>query len=128
LLVLDSITKIAAFVDRESSGDSFFASMAKLTRLCEGAVRYGERRISVIATSELNKDREALGRRITYASSLQVNLMADKDQPDLVNISIPKARYSKKCGAFGPFMHNWRRHRLEKIGGVESEYREKEAW
>jgi len=119
LIVLDSLTKIAAFIDEAQSDTSFFAAMAKLTRMAEAAVRFGERRIAVVATSELNRDRQALGRRVTYAASLQIDLMADKQQPDLVSISIPKGRYSGRTQrALGPYMQEWRRHRLRLIGSA----------
>jgi hypothetical protein len=129
LIVLDSMTKAAAFIDQGREAHSFFDAMAKLTRLCEGAVRFGEQRIAVIATSELNRDREALGRRITYAASLQVNLMADKSQPDLVQISIAKGRYSAKRAPFGPFLHDWRQHRMRLLGEVaQPQHVERDGW
>lgn len=125
LIVLDSITKIAAYIDEAQTDNSFFRAMARLTRMAEAAVRFGERRIAVVATSELNKDRQAIGRRITYAASLEIDLMADKDQPDLVRVSIPKARYSARpAQPFGPYLHDWRRHRLRLIGSATREARE----
>lgn len=112
LIVIDSLTKVAAFTDQGDGGHSFFAAMAKLTRLCEAAVRFGERRIATVVTSELNKDRESLGRRITYASSLEVRISQAKDDPRAIYVSIPKARYSKKSSLFGPFEYDWDSHRL----------------
>ena len=126
LFVIDSITKAASYIDRGDGQYSLFDAMSQLVRLGEACVRNGERRISVVMTSELNKDREALGRRVTYAASLQINMMQEKEQPDLVQISIPKARYGAKQPAFGPYMHYWRRHRLGLIGSIKREELEKE--
>jgi hypothetical protein len=129
LVVMDSVTKIAAFVDRAERDGSFLNVLSKLVRLGESAVRHGERRIAVLMTSELNREGAALGRRITYSASLQVNLMQDKQQPDLVQISIAKGRNSSKKAAFGPYMQDWRRHRLARIGArPEAEAREEDRY
>lgn len=117
-LVLDSLTKVAAFIDRSGNEFSLFDSMMKLVRLGEQAVRIGEHRIAVLMTSELNKDGAVLGRRATYSSSLDVRMMADKKQPDLVYLAIPKARHSGKRGQWGPYMQDWRNHRLEPLFGA----------
>jgi hypothetical protein len=127
LLVVDSLTKCAAFVDRGERFNSLFDAMSRLIRLGEAAVRYGDRRIAVLMTSELNREGAALGRRITYAASLQVNLMQDKTQPDLVQISVAKGRSSSKRPAFGPFMQDWRRHRLMRVGAPTPIEREAES-
>jgi len=124
LIVLDSITKAAAYIDHGNGPHSLFEAMNALTRMGEGAVRFGDKRIAVLMTSELNKDGAALGRRITYSASLQVNMMQDKDDPDLVYVSVPKGRYSAKVKAFGPFMQDWRRNRLSLLSVRTPEERE----
>lgn len=129
LLVLDSMTKIAAYSADETKPGDFFAKLSKLTRMSEGVVRFGEGRIMVVGTSELNRDKEALGRRITYSASVQLNMMQDKEQPDLVNIAVAKGRHSKKTNPIGPYMQEWRKHRLYLLGNVpKSEPEELYGW
>lgn len=126
LIVFDSLTKISAYIDKSSATHSLFDSMNVLTRMGESAVRFGDKRIAVLMTSELNKDGAALGRRITYSASLQVNMMQDKEQPDLVKVSVAKGRHSAKTQPMGPFMQDWRNHRLNLIGDTAEERDEDE--
>jgi archaellum biogenesis ATPase FlaH len=116
LIVIDSLTKVAAYTDSGGGGHSFFDAMNKLTRMCEAAVRYGDRRICALVTSELNKDRQALGMRIIYSASLVVQLSQAKDDPKAIYASIPKARYSAKSNQFGPYEYDWAAHRLRYHG------------
>jgi len=116
LVGIDSITKAATFCADENKPNSLFGALGMLTRLGEGAVRLGDRRVCVVATSEMNKDGAALGRRITYSSSLQVDMNSAPDIASRVKISIPKARYSAKCSEVGEFEQDWARHRLRGVG------------
>lgn len=113
LVVLDSLTKVARFAADPKDPRGFFVTLSQVERLCEGLVRFGKRRITVVATSELNKEREVLGRSGIYSASLQVSLSTDRDNPGIVYAKVDKGRASGRTKKLGPFWPNWRTHRLD---------------
>jgi len=115
LIAVDSMTKVARYAASPEDPRGSFVALAKLERMCESLVRFGRRRTTVIATSELNAAREMFGRSGTYSASVQIALESDKDQPDLIWARVDKGRYSAKTKKLGPFWANWRRHRLEPL-------------
>jgi hypothetical protein len=118
LVVIDSINTLASFAgygDRYTA--NYFAELERVILWAQEARANSEGRIGVLLVSELNKDGDAKGGKINYASDCVLSIKdLSRDQPDTVGLHLKKSR-ERGMKDLGEWHRDWQRTRFKQGGG-----------